>query len=216
MSKMFPTIMLLLLLLLAGTGIRAENIPDAPDASLDRFLEDIKARVRDTRTVQCRFEQERNLAIFTQPVIFSGRMVLSRPDRLRWENIKPIPSVLIFNGDKGQRCNDDAPPVRFDLRTDPVMNMVARQIWTWVDGDYTKLRKDYSLALTGGDTLELTPKAGSTQRLITSVRITFDRSTLQPQTIRIGETGGDSTVIRFSGYQLNQAVDERLFTTCFP
>jgi len=216
MRRILPALLAALLLVPVSVQVPATAREPTGKAALQHLLNDIETQVRDTRSVQCSFEQERNLAIFAQPVIFTGRMVLSRPDRLRWENIAPIPSVLIFNGREGQRCNDDAPPVHFDLQKDPVMNMVARQIWTWVDGNYDKLQEDYNLALTGDDVLELSPKPGSAESLIAAIRITFDRHSLQPRIIRIDETGGDSTVIRFSDYQLNRDVDNALFTTCFP
>ncbi len=184
--------------------------------ALDRLLTDIQQRVNNTKTVQCTFEQERNLSVFDRPIIFAGKMELSRPDKLRWENLAPIPSVLIFDGDKGIRCNDDAPPVHFELEKDLIMKMVSEQIWTWVDGDYARLRNKYDITLTAERELELVPQNGEFSDTITSVRVSFDNQSLQPNTIHILETEGDSTIIRFAGYRLNQPVDDILFTTCYP
>jgi outer membrane lipoprotein-sorting protein len=206
---------LLLVLFSAPLPGAAETI--SPEtAALERLLGDIRQKVDSTTTVQCTFAQERNLSVFAQPIMFTGKMELSRPDKLRWENLSPIPSVLIFAGDKGMRCNDDAPPVHFELEKDPIMKMVAEQIWTWVDGDYGRLRNKYDITLTGEHEIELAPRNGEFAGSITSVRVTFDGQSLQPETIRIMESEGDSTVIRFAGYRLNQPVDDRLFTTCYP
>ena len=143
-------------------------------------------------------------------------MELVRPGKLRWENIEPIPSVLIFAGEKGLRCNDDAEPVHFELEKDPIMKMVAEQIWTWVDGDYARLQNKYDISLSQERMITLVPRSGEFADIITSVTINFDDHSLQPQTIHIKEVEGDTTTIRFSGYRLNEPVEDNLFTTCYP
>jgi len=182
---------------------------------LDQLLQRVEHQASGTRTVQCSFIQERTLTIFSKPVLFKGQMPLSRPDKLRWENLDPIPSALVFSGDKGLRCNDDAPPVHFDLQTDPVMKMVAEQIWTWADGDYERLKNKYRIRLVDDNAIELIP-ADTTGNVIQTIRVTFDQKTLQPSTVLVQERGGDSTKISFYDYLLNQPVDDALFTTCSP
>lgn len=184
--------------------------------SLDQLLDAVHQRVNDTRTVQCTFEQERNLSVFAQPIVFQGKMALVRPGKLRWENTAPIPSVLIFNGDEGIRCNDDAKPVRFALDKDPIMKMVAEQIWTWIDSNYQRLRDRYDISLSGPQAIQLMPRSGEFAGIITAVTIEFDAKSLQPRTILIRETSGDTTTIRFSDYRLNEPVKDLLFTTCYP
>ena len=214
-SIFLPTSCLLLALAFSSLCI-ADETSTTEMTPLDQLLSDIQNRVDNTKTVQCTFEQERNLSVFDRPIIFTGKMELSRPDKLRWENLAPIPSVLIFDGDKGIRCNDDAPPVHFELEKDPIMKMVAEQIWIWVDGDYARMRNKYNITLTGEREIELVPQSGEFANIITSVRVTFDNQNLQPETIHILETEGDSTIIRFANYRLNQPVDDMLFTTCYP
>lgn len=185
-------------------------------AVLQKLLAGIREKVDSTRTVQADFTQQRNLALFTHPIVFTGRMALRRPDQLRWENVEPIPSVLIFSGDKGMRCNENAPPVHFELAGDPVMNMIAEQVWTWVDGRYGRLRDKYALSLTESHQLQLIPQRGEFAGIIDAVQVNFDPQSLQPEQILIQEAGGDTTTIRFTGYRLNEPVPDHLFETCYP
>ncbi|HER62548.1 MAG TPA: outer membrane lipoprotein carrier protein LolA [Desulfobacteraceae bacterium] len=203
-----------LLFALFCTPLSADTAND--QAQLEQLLSEIRDRVNTTGTVQCTFEQERNLSVFDRPILFTGKMALSRPDKLRWENVSPIPSVLIFTGDRGIRCNDDAPPVYFELEKDPIMNMVAEQIWTWVDGDYARLQSKYDITLKAEREIELVPVTSDPARPIASIRVTFASGNLQPKTIVIHETEGDSTTIHFADYQVNQPVDDKLFTACYP
>lgn len=188
---------------------------DKENSQLDNLLQQVEKQAENTQSVQCEFTQERNLTIFAKPVRFTGRMLLSRPDKLRWENIDPIPSALIFSGDKGLRCNDDAPSVQFDLRTDPVMKMVAEQIWTWADGNYEQLKNRYRISLADHASIKLLPDE-TADNAIVSITVTFDQKTLHPVTVQVMETGGDSTTINFHDYRLNQPIDDALFTTCTP
>lgn len=207
---------LLLFIFLSTSLCLATESGSSETTPLDQLLSDIQKRVNTTQTVQCTFEQERNLSIFAQPILFTGKMELSRPDKLRWENLAPIPSVLIFAGDKGMRCNDDAPPVHFELEKDPMMKMVAEQIWTWVDGNYARLRSKYEITLSDKHEIKLIPQSKEFADTVTSVRVAFDSQSLQPETIHIQETEGDSTTIRFTDYRLNQPVDDTLFSACYP
>ncbi len=205
-------LILSLIMIAPGSIAAAGEVNQKP---LDIFLQQVEQEAEDTQTVQCSFIQERTLTIFAKPVIFKGQMQLSRPDKLRWENIDPIPSSLVFSGSRGLRCNDDAPPVHFDLQTDPVMKMVAEQIWTWADGNYEKLKNTFTITLAGESTIELIP-AESGSHVIKMIRVTFNRETLQPDTVLVLEQGGDSTKIRFFDYELNQPIAEDRFTSCAP
>lgn len=183
--------------------------------ALDKLLLLIEQQVATTKTVQGLFQQERHLSIFNKPVIFNGKLYLSRPDNLRWEIVSPIPSVMIFSGDKGLRCSGNVPPEHFNLRSDPVMRMVAEQLWTWADGAYSKLKKEYEISLTGSHKIELRPKDSRMLQAITAISVVFDKKTLQPQVVTILETGGDKMIIRFHDYRLDEPMNPLLFQQCF-
>lgn len=206
-------ISLLLFLLLLG---HVQNTPAlaADSKALAAFLADVRSQSSQVRSFSCLFVQERHLALFARPVIFHGALFIIRPDHLRWEFTDPVPSVLIFNGNKGIRCNDDAPPVHFDLKSDPIMRMVAYQLWTWLDGDYEKLETMYDLKLHNKYCLVIIPKEQGVVNVIATITITFDEKTMQPEMVEIVEPGGDLTRIRFHDYKLNVSFSEAVFTRC--
>lgn len=207
--------MIMLILLLSPLSLAAADEKQV-DSSLQQLLADVQQKVSKTKTVQCEFEQERNLSLFNQPILFKGKMSLVRPGKLRWENTDPIPSVLIFNDDRGLRCNDDAEPVRFELNNDPIMQMVADQIWTWVDGDYGRLQSRYDVSQVEDYAILLVPLTGEFADVITSITVKFSEQTLQPVIILVQEKEGDSTTIRFNDYRLNEQVSDDLFSSCYP
>ena len=191
----------------------ASSTPDR-DVELAQFLANISEKAAPVRSFSCRFEQEKRLAMFDQPVLFSGRLVVSRPDKLRWEFLAPVPSALLFSGNKGLRCNDQAPPVAFNLQTDPVMHVVAEQLWLWLGAGYAQLEEQYSLTLADADTLTVVPRDKGVASYIGSVEIVFDNSTGQPHQVTISEPGGDLTILRFHSYTLNPELSDTAFVEC--
>jgi outer membrane lipoprotein-sorting protein len=190
----------------------ADNSPELED-----FLHRVEQSAATINTFTCDFIQVRHLAIFPKPVKFSGRLALSRPDRLRWEFIKPLPSVLVLNGEKGLKCSDEGPIRQFSLADDPVMRMVAAQMWAWTSGSYRDLQDDFDFTLLPGPTLAFSPKNKGAGSFIRKITVIFDPDFLQPLEVEISEPGGDRTIISFSGYQRNIDLPERSFIECrFP
>lgn len=185
------------------------------ETDLERFLLHIKEKSEEVSSLHANITQEKKLALFKKPIIFTGKISLDRPDKLRWEFISPVPSVLIFNQTKGMKCELGSKPQHFDLQSDPIMQIVAKQLWTWLDGDFTKLKNDYSLHLIDPQTIKIKPNDISMKKIIEWVSILFDNQSGQPLNIVIVEPGGDSTNIHFSNHQLKPHFSEKEFSQCF-
>lgn len=192
--------------LLAPLSARAEALED--------FLARVEARAAGVRGFVCDFRQERRLAIFARPVVFSGKLYLSRPDRLRWEFTAPIGSLLILDGSTGRRCGEGSPASEFNLERDPVMRLVAGQLRTWTGGNYRELQGEFALELKPGPALVLRPRRQGLAAFLDRIEVVFAGETLQPQRVEIHEEGGDRTVISFSSYRLNPELSPELFAAC--
>ncbi len=181
---------------------------------LSSFLDEVQSASDKITSFSSSFTQERHLALFAKPVIFHGKLTIVRPDKLRWEFIDPVPSVIIFNGDKGIRCNEHNSQNSFDLGSDPVMKSVAEQLWLWLGGDYAKLNKRFLIKMKGNHTLIITPKEQAVSEYIAAVTIKFNEITNRPERVEIVEPGGDLTRIIFHSYVVNMDVPEALFSRC--
>lgn len=179
------------------------------------LITDIREKSAALKSISSTFTQTKKLSLFKQPIVFHGNLALTRPDKLRWEFTDPVPSVLIFNGNKGLRCTKGNKPAPFDLQSDPIMQMVAEQLWIWLEGDYAKLQKDYLVKQTGESTLQITPLLKQTEVFIKSITIIFDEISRQPTSVTIAEPAGDKTVIEFNEHQLDPILPEKLFIQCY-
>ena len=209
--RLAPPIMLWGILLVVGSS---QPLVAAESEDLRNFLAEIQAASEKVRSFSSEFVQERRLALFAEPVIFHGSLTVVRPDRLRWEFTSPLPSVLIFRGEQGIRCSDKAPPTHFDLGTDPIMRTVAEKLWLWLGGDYSRLNALYFMEKSGPSALRITPKDHRVSDYISSITITFDTTSRQPEKVEIADPGGDTTIISFKAYALNGDTPDILFTRC--
>lgn len=181
----------------------------------NKLITEIRDKSSALKSLSSDFTQTKKLSLFKQPIIFQGKLALTRPDKLRWEFTDPLPSVLIFNGNSGMRCTEGHAPATFNLQSDPVMQMVAEQLWIWLEGDYTKLEKDYLIAQTGISTLRITPLAEQTATIIEAITLIFDETSRQPNSVTIAEPAGDITIIDFSEHDLEPLLPDELFTQCY-
>lgn len=203
-------LLLPLLLVIAGTAAAAEY------RDLEALLTAVEQKAAEITSLTSSFSQQRTLAIFSKPVVFSGTMALERPFKLRWETVAPLPSVMIFNESTGLHCRGKSAPRTFDLKTDPVMRAVSTQLWGWLSGSYTKMQDSYTMTLMPGPGIRLVPRDETTGAIISAITILFDPETLQPLRVTIAESGNDSTDIHFSDFHLNPPLAAELFTLCQP
>jgi outer membrane lipoprotein-sorting protein len=197
---------------MGGGAVSGAAKPAKP--ALEDFLGRVEQNAAAISSFSCDFMQVRYLTIFPKPVRFAGRLALRKPDQLRWEFVTPLPSVLILNGKNGLKCSEGGPVREFSLDADPVMRLVATQLWAWTSGSYRDLMGDFAFELLPGPVLVFTPRTDGAASFIGKIRVDFDPDFLQPRQVEISEPGGDRTVITFSGYQRNIDLPAPLFTAC--
>ena len=104
----------------------------------------------------------------------------------------------------------------FNLEIDPVMRLVAGQLWAWTSGSYRDLEDDFDFKLLPGPVLVFSPVTNGAGSFIREIRVVFDPEFLQPLSVEIHEPGGDRTVISFSAYKRNIDLQATLFNECRP
>ncbi len=184
------------------------------DGELDAFLKRLAKKASGIHSFQAVFEQKKELSLFSQPMIFQGRFFVERPDKLRWEILSPLHSVLVFNGDKGWRCNAGEAPVEFDLHSDPVMRSVAEQLWIWVGGEYAQIQRSFAITRQTESQLHLVPGTTAVAGFIEGIDIAFAAETLLPEEVVIYEEGGDRTSLTFAEYLLDPEIKPQVFQRC--
>ncbi|NUT16079.1 MAG: outer membrane lipoprotein carrier protein LolA [Cupriavidus sp.] len=161
-------------------------------------LDAVAARLTDAPVIHGRFEQQRQLAGFTHPLVSRGDFVLARDRGLAWTTREPLvssllvtPSQLVVRGADGQVQQ------RLVADAQPAMRVVGESMIAVLRGDLSALSArfaiDARLAGKDGWALTLTPTDSGIRRAFARIELAGDRFV---RSIRLEEAGGDAIRIR--------------------
>ena len=68
-------------------------------AEVDLVLNDIEQNMKNVKTVQAKFIQNKKMAMFDMPVTIKGKLYIENPDMFSWVVIEPIEYTLIITDD---------------------------------------------------------------------------------------------------------------------
>ena len=212
MSRTFlAAFALVLAVSVPASPAKGEPVPGDPAAPIYLRLEKTASGVN---TVTSGFVQEKHLSMFKAVVVSKGRLHYWKPDRLRWEYTEPVASGFVLNGNKGRRWHQRTGRTEsFDLRTEPVMKLVADQLFAWAKPDFEGLRKEYRIRVLSENpvSLRLEPISAAMAESLDHIRISFSPDARFLRSVEIHEKDGDSTRIRFVDTVVNRPMAPELF-----
>lgn len=200
-----------------GDTAKTEPTPEELAKKLDGVLDDLSKRLGAMKTLRCNFEQKKYLEVFEDVVTSQGTLALAVPDKLRWEYVKPVKSVLTVNGRQAMRAKTSRKGVTtrttFCLDDEPVTAITTQQVFLWSRGDFAKARDGYDLALVTEKPLVVraTPKEERLKKIVASIDLTFsyDRNLLTGVTLV--EKSDAKTVISFQDVEVDPELAETVF-----
>ena len=173
----------------------------------------LKAKTASVVSVRSNFVQETAIPMFASPMRSEGRFLFKRPTSLRWEYTHPMREGFALKGDTGFRWEEGgAKRIPFTATSDPVADVIARQLMAWITFDTASIGREYAIAPLSADplVLQMTPLRDDVKSIIAAITITF--SAEGPATlVAIRETRGGETTIAFSGTVVNGPVDDGEF-----
>jgi outer membrane lipoprotein-sorting protein len=174
----------------------------------------IKQAASSVQTLAGEFTQEKHLEILKNSPISKGRFFYKNPDCLRWEVYEPTSMGFIVNGDKGKRWKGQAGPMQaFDLKKEPVIQIITEQVFAWARADFDRLEAGYDITVLEENpvTLKLVPLSVTEKKYIDHIKLVFSSTENYVTTIEIHEAGGDYTQINFIDMTINKPIQEDIF-----
>ena len=166
------------LLILAGLALTLAA--SAQEDILDR----LKA-ANTYETLQASFIQTRHSSMLTKDLKSEGRMALASPDRIRWEVLKPYPSVFVSSGE---------------------LAIAGRRFRMPTEKDFT------ATALEGEElAVKLVPVRRDLKSLFREIIVHADKQTLRIRSALLITPDGDWTQLEFKDFVVNRPVDAKLF-----
>ena len=150
----------------------------------DNILDRLKA-ANTFETLQLSFVQTRHSEMLTKDLVSEGKMVLASPDRIRWEVLKPYPSVFVSSGE---------------------LAIAGRRFRIPTEKDFT------ATALEGEDlAVKLMPVRRDLKSVFREIIVHADKQSLQIRSALLVGVDGDWTLLEFRDVRANLPVDAKLF-----
>jgi len=171
-----------------------------PPARAADDLAVVKQRVAQVEVLRGRFDQEKRITGFRNPLRSQGRFVVSRQQGVIWTTEKPFPSEVVITRDRIlSRQRDGSQRVEVDGREQPALRSVNAMMFALVSGDVGALSSRFDTQAQAlpdnGWRLSLKPRSAALAKAFARIVLSGDRYVRE---VRIEEANGDSTQLRFS------------------
>ncbi|MBS0505952.1 MAG: outer membrane lipoprotein carrier protein LolA [Proteobacteria bacterium] len=172
----------LLALLLTGTALAAH-------AAFD--IDQLMGELAQFKGGRARFVETRHVALLDAPVVSSGEMRFTPPDRLEKDTLKPRRETLVLEKNS-LTVERDGRSLTWHVGSRPEAMAFIESVRSTLSGNRKALQKYYQLELRGGPrdwTLVLLPTSAEVQALVT--RITISGSGREVRRIEYQQADGD-------------------------
>jgi outer membrane lipoprotein-sorting protein len=189
------------LVLSAPSIARADEVGDV-------LAEITKARA-GLKTLVGPFVQERTIGLLATVVKSNGKMMMVRPDRLRWE-LEPPDAITYWIGPEGFAFATPRGAANVGKGAAGRFGAVLADLMILLGGDLEKLRARYDLSVPNrkdGVTLRALPRAEDVKKHVKRLEMRTGAELWAVQEVTIEEQSGDLSVIRFGKVARDVAVD---------
>ena len=199
--------------LIIVTPLFAIESKSIPDNQLNQLLEDVEKNFSKIKTLKTLLTQEKNIALFSEPIISTGFCIFKSPDKLRLDFIEPFKSSLIINNSqifKYEFFQDNWQ--KLDIGNKEMMLLIMENITSWLKGKF----KDpdlYEICVfkNKNTTILLTPKADEFKKFISSFELGLNHEMNGLEYIIINETKNNYTKIQFHNDEINKEISDIIF-----
>lgn len=176
-------------------------IPPSFCAAEPDTLARISAQIEQHPVLRAEFTQTKQMAAMKRPLVTVGRLVYSRHLGVLWQIEKPYRMSYVLGEEKIVEIGADGVRRERGLGEVPGLAQVGRVFRAMLSADTSALREIFEASVQGDTAkweIELKPRQSQLAQFMTGLQLSGGRFV---DSIRIGETGGDTTLIRFRNSQ---------------
>lgn len=194
----------------------AKTEKSPPD--LEELLRHLEKQHGNIKTLAVRFRQEKHFSFMNKPVLSSGFIFFSSPDKIRFDITEPFHTTLLDNGKKIERyelIDGKWCPVQF--KGGKSIKLVMEQIGQWMQGKFSQRKNIFALSMSVEDpntyvSLDLEPRHKQFRRYIKKIRVSISAPpAYKISRIDIYEPKGDRFALDF----VQEVVNRNLPKDCF-
>ncbi len=161
------------------------------------------------KCMQCRFTQNKTMAMLAEPTVSEGIMNYIAHDILRWEYISPYSFALVVNGQKITKITDGNEEV-LDAKNGRMYQGIVKIILSSATGENLFDKTTFDIVFTDDGDLwkaEMTPKKRDMKRMFSMLTFYFSKSNNIISKVEMTEASGDITTIQFYDMKINELCD---------
>ena len=172
----------------------------APSYAADDGLKLVHDRLKISPVLKGDFEQTKTLKGFRNPLVSKGEFLVARGQGVWWHTKQPFESTLVVTKTRLFTRNPDGSATNLmDAQAQPGLQQVSELIFSLLAADLDALAGKFDVAAqpngSAGWTLTLTPRDANLAKFLVRATLAGERDV---QSVRIEESRGDTTQIRFS------------------
>lgn len=182
--------------LFAATSVLATTLCAA--ASQDLQLPDLMRLLAVQKSGKATFVERKYIALLDKPVVSSGELSFTAPDRLEKRTLSPRPESLVLVGDR-LSIDANGKKININLLSHPEAAAFVESIRGTLAGDLGALERFYSLQLSGPAEhwiLQLVPWQPEMLRIVSRIRFEGNQSAVN--LIVFEQADGDRSEMRIT------------------
>ena len=198
--EMIRKALLFLILLMMTLGVSAQT---------EDVIETLTSTAAAMKSMQCRFEQEKNMEMLEQPTYSEGRMCYIAPDKMRWEYTKPLEFALVVEDDKITKITDGKEEV-VDSKSSRMYQGIVSIIMSSATGKNLFDKSTFDVTISdAGDywKAEMKPKKRDMKRMLSMLTFYFEKERNIINKVEYTEAAGDVTTIQFLDIIINENIE---------
>ncbi|MDT8380538.1 MAG: outer membrane lipoprotein carrier protein LolA [Desulfotignum sp.] len=209
--------------LFPGSGVCTEaqiNSEEGHLISEDRLqiiLSNVENNLGRINTLKTKLIQEKNIALFSEPVLSQGILLFKSPGNIRFEFFTPFQSVLLVDDHKVATFEMfNGRWKQIDSGSKKMMGIILDHIAAWVKGQFNRdnlyrISGRYRQNSKRGCTIILEPRAKEFKNFIQAFELGINSDMDRLDYIIIRESGNDYTKISFFDDRINIPLDDIYF-----
>jgi outer membrane lipoprotein-sorting protein len=186
----------------------------AADARVTAVLADVQNGMSDIKTLETSFVQKKHLAMFSNDLMITGKVFISKPSLLAWHVDSPVVSRMYIDGDIIKQWDADSGKVAtVDMSKNVGFKIAIDQMQRWFSGAYASFAGEYAISIVSETPLVLSfvPNADNpSAAFISSVNVTFRDDRKYLAILAISEKSGDTTEMVFSDTHINEDISSKI------
>jgi outer membrane lipoprotein carrier protein len=188
--------------------------PATPEKQREMIAQIEKAS-RQMTTLICDFEQVKTLSVLNEELVSKGRMYYRNDHCLRWEYLSPYQYTFVLNKNTILMQAENSRNV-IDIKSSRFFQEIVKIMMNGINGSgLTDLKsfdvRYYEQEKEGFWEAHLFPLQKDMKQMFAVIKLTFNTKDYSVEQVEMDERSGDTTIIRLSGKQINEKIEDDTF-----